>query len=201
MNMDVVHGKEMHGEVLQEGVKDRIEQADALVSFFTMRQGQENAAFNTHVWVRDELVHALALKKPAVEIYEKGVHNPEGLVGNRQRINLDPDDKLAAISELIQAIAGWSMRHLLLCPLDEAEARNIHLAVRRRELTVRYRTRIDGVDSRYREGRLERVNQGLHLSAVGIVRSSLVQIEGTTQSQGVLFDTGWVSADLVRIEF
>ena len=30
---------------------------------------------------------------------------------------------------------------------------------------------------------------------------SLVEIEGSTTSDGVIFNTGWASADLVRIEF
>jgi hypothetical protein len=201
MSIEVLHGKDMHGDELGDGVKDRIEQADALVGFCTLRVGEEAAAFNTHIWVRDEMNHALALKKPVVEIREKGVKNPPGLIGDRQRIDLDPEDRLRSISELTMVVSGWSMRRLLLVPTDAKQSRQIHQAVVLGKLNVRYRSRIKGRDSRYREGRLSRVDKGLYLNAIGLPDSSLVEIEGSMKDGGVLFNTGWASADLVRIEF
>jgi hypothetical protein len=201
MSIEVLHGKDMHGEELGDGVKDRIEQADALVGFCTLRVGEEAAAFNTHIWVRDEMNHALALKKPVVEIREKGVKNPPGLIGDRQRIELDPEDRLRSISELAMVVSGWSMRRLLLTPIDPKQSRVIHKAVVMRQLTVRYRTRVKGRDSKFREGSVEKVDQGLYLNAIGLPDFSLVEIEGSTKADGVLFNTGWASADLVRIEF
>ncbi len=201
MSMEIVHGKDMHGEELQEGVKDRIQQADGMIGFCTLRKGQKAADFNTHTWVRDEMVHALALRKPVVEVREKGVKNPPGLTGNRQRIQLDPRNRLGCIADLVKAVTGWSMRRLLLVPTDPKQSKKIHQALAAKELTVRYRTRVKGVDSKYREGRIERVDKGLFLNAGGLPDFSLVEIEGTTTKSGVLFNTGWVSADIVRIEF
>jgi hypothetical protein len=200
MSLEIVHGKDMYGEVLQDAVKDRIGQADALVAFCTLRQGQRNAAFNSHIWVRDELQHAMTLHKPAVEVREKGVNNLPGLIGDRQRIELD-DNRLKCMAELVKVVSSWSMRRLLLVPIDQKQSRRIHQAIATRQLVVRYRSRIRGIDSKYREGRIERMDKGLYLNAVGLPELSLVEIEGSTTSDGVIFNTGWASADLVRIEF
>jgi hypothetical protein len=201
MNLEIVHGKDMYGEELRDEVKDRIGQADALVAFCTLRQGQRNADFNSHIWVRDELQHAMTLRKPAVEVREKGVRNPPGLVGDRQRIELDPDNRLKCVAELVKVVSNWSMRRLLLVPIDQKQSRRIHQAIATGQLLARYRSRIRGIDSRYREGRIERLDKGLYLNAIGLPELSLVEIEGSTKSDGVIFNTGWASADLVRIEF
>src|ERR1035437_5542821 len=110
MNLEIVSGKEMHGDVLQEGVKERIESSDGLIGFSTLRLGQKKADFGSHIWVRDEMAYALALKKHVVEVREKQVNIGEGLVGDRQRIELDPKDRLRCIAELVKVVSSWSMR-------------------------------------------------------------------------------------------
>ena len=90
---------------------------------------------------------------------------------------------------------------LLLVPSDTNLFKQIHQARVTRELTVLYRTRVRGVDSKQRKGRLEEVNKGLYLNAAGLPAGSLVEVEGRTAGAGVLFSTGWVSADaVVRVE-
>jgi hypothetical protein len=201
MNLEIVSGKEMHGEVLRDGVKERIESADGLIGFSTLRLGQENADFGSHIWVRDEMAHALALNKHVVEVREKGVHIQQSLVGDRQRIELDPVDRLRCIAELVKVLSAWSMRRLLLVPKDADLERRIHRAIVRDELMVSYRCRTGNSISKRKEGRIERVNKGLYLNAIGLPDNSLVEIEGSDKTEGVVFNTGWASADLVRIEF
>jgi hypothetical protein len=201
MHLHVVHGKNMHGQVLQDGVKDRIEQSDALIGFCTMRSRLKGAEFNSHIWVRDEMVHALARQKPVVEIREKGVANPPGITGDRQRIELDPKDRLSCIAELVKAVNSWRMRRLLLVSADPKRAKKLRDALVTGQLVVEYMTRIHGVNSPRRSGRIELVDNAFYLNAIGLPDSSLVQVEGTTKSGGLLFNTGWASADLVRIEF
>lgn len=201
MGMEVVDGKDLHGEILHQAVQDRIDQSDALIGFSTLREGQEQAAFSSHIWVRDELQHAIALKKPVVEVREDGVDVPAGMLGDRQTIKLDQGNRLRCMAELALVVTGWSMRRLLLVPLDVDQARKINKALINGELTVRYRSRIGIKDSKYRDGRIDRVNKGLYLNAVGLPDNSLVEVEGFTTGGGVLFNTGWVSADVVRIEF
>jgi hypothetical protein len=143
----------------------------------------------------------LTLEKPVVEVREQGVRDLPGLVGERQRIDLDLKDRLRCIAELVKVLSHWAMRRLLLCPIDPKQAKMIHQAIIREELLVRYRARVNGVDAQAREGRIERVDKGLYLNALGLPNFSLVEIVGTTKNNGVLFNTGWVSADIVRIEF
>jgi hypothetical protein len=201
MNLEIVSGKEMHGDVLQEGVKERIESSDGLIGFSTLRLGQKKADFGSHIWVRDEMAHALALKKHVVEVREKHVNIGEGLVGDRQRIELDPKDRLRCIAELVKVVSSWSMRRLLLVPKDADLEKRIHRAIVKNELVVAYRCRTGNSISKQKEGRIERVNKGLYLNAIGLPDNSLVEIEGSTKTEGVVFNTGWASADLVRIEF
>ena len=68
MNIQTVDGKDAHGEVLQDVVKQRIDQSEAVIGFCTLRAGQERAAFNTHPWVRDEMMYALGAGKPIIEV-------------------------------------------------------------------------------------------------------------------------------------
>ncbi len=201
MNIETADGKDAHGEELQQTVKDRINQSDAIIGFCTLRQGQEAAEMNTHVWVRDELSYALGARMPCVEVREKGVNTLLGLLGDRQYIALDPGDKLSCVTELVKAVAGWSMRRLLLCPSEPPQARRILKALTARTLQVQYRARVNGLVKQPRDGRLVKENMGLYLDAVGLPSGSFVEVEGSTASDGVLFNTGWVSADLVRIEF
>jgi hypothetical protein len=201
LNLEVTDGKDMHGETLQDGVKERIHDADALVGFSTLREGQGNADFNSHIWVRDEMQHSLALQKPLVEVREIGVRSPFGLIGDRQRIVLDNNDRLACVAELVKVVAGWSMRRLLLVPQEPNLSRRINRALINGQLLVRYRARVRGRDSQYREGRIEKIDGELYLNAIGLPDYSFVEVEASTQPDGILFNTGWASADLVRIEF
>ena len=144
--------------------------------------------------------HALTLKKPVVEVREKSVLNPPGLIGDRQRIELDNNDRLACIAELVKVVAGWSMRRLLLVPLESALSRRINRALANRQLTVKYRTRVMGNDSLHRDGKIQKIDGGFYLNAIGLPDYSFVEIEASTPADGVLFNSGWASADLVRIE-
>lgn len=201
MNIETVHGKDIYGEVLQDAVKREIDRADALIGFCTLRKGQKNAEFNSHIWVRDEMVHALATGKPVVEVREQGVKNPPGLNGDRQRINLVQKDRLACITEVIQVVASWSMRRLFLVPNPVKNAMPVLKELVAGNLVVSYRTRFNGKDSPSRDGRIERINNGLYLNAIGLPSGSLVEVEGALRNGRKLFNTGWVSADLVRIEY
>ena len=84
MGFTVVDGKDMYGDILQPEIESRIEQSDAVIGFFTIREGQEGSDFNSHIWVRDEMMYANAKGKPIIPVKEEGARVPDGLLGNRQ---------------------------------------------------------------------------------------------------------------------
>jgi len=75
----VVHGKDMHGNQLQPEVERRIAQSDAAIGFFTIREGSAEGQFNSHIWVRDEMLYAMGKEKPIIPVKESGVILEEGL--------------------------------------------------------------------------------------------------------------------------
>jgi len=200
LGMEISHGKDMHGEVLQAGVKQRIVQADALVGFCTLREGQETAAFNTHPWVRDELVFAEAHSppKPIVEVREEGVTVPAGILGNRQWIPLRQADRLSCVCELVSAVRRWSVKTLQLVCADERLQRRLQQQRRNPAFSVRYRTRLAGVDSGFSDATLEEVKGGLYITAAGLPDEALIEVVGTVQGQ-IAFGSGWESVDAVQI--
>ncbi len=197
LGLQVLDGKDMHGEILQDGVRERIRQSDGFIGFCTLREGHENEAFNTHVWVRDEMVLALGLGRPVLEVREEGVNNPPGLIGDRQRIPLRQADRLACVAELVTAVSRWSMRKLQLVPepLRETEIRNL---IRNPQFEVRYRTRLNGLDSAHRSARIDRIKGGIYMQAVAVPDEALIEVEGVVNGQ-VVFSSDWESADAVQI--
>lgn len=197
LGLQVLHGKDMHGEVLQDGVKDRLRQSDGFIGFCTLREGHEQEAFNTHVWVRDEMVFAIGLGLPVVEVREEGVNNPQGLTGDRQRIPLRQSDRLACVAELVTAVSRWSMRKLQLVPESPRET-DIRNLIRNPQFQVRYRTRLNGVDSAHRSARIERIKGGIYMQALAVPDEALIEVEGVLNGQ-VVFSSDWESADAVQI--
>jgi len=197
LGLELLDGKDMHGEVLQEAVRERLRQSDGLIAFCTLRPGHETEAFNTHVWVRDEMVFALGLGLPVVEVREEGVVSPPGIVGDRQRILLRQGDRLACVAELATVVSGWCMRKLQLvfAPQREAEIRSF---VRNPQFEVSYRIRRRGVDSAHRRGRLERITGGLYMQVRGLPDDALIEIEGVLNGQ-VVFSSDWEAVDAVQI--
>ena len=196
----VVHGKDMHGQELKDEVKRRIDQSDAAIGFFTIREGQGDADFTSHVWVRDEIVYADAKQKPIVPIREQGVKLPAGLLGNPQFIELDQADRLACVAELFKALGRRNMRRLRLDPDADGLRADLWKWRKVPGFGVRYRTSdLEGVESDYRVGRLELIDQGFYLNVEDIPNRGLVEVEGMLNGD-VRFTSGWVSADAVQVK-
>jgi hypothetical protein len=195
----VAHGKDMHGQQLQPEVMSRIDQSDLAVGFFTIRQGQENAEFNSHIWVQDEMVYAIGKGKPIIPVVEEGVKLPASLLGNRQYVPLDQDDRLACVVELLEALGQRNMRRVRLDPSDDDLRANLWKWRKTPGFAVRYRTQDpEGLESNFRDGRLELVDQGFYLNLSGVPRKAYIEVEGLLNG-AVQFTSGWVSADAVQI--
>jgi len=200
LEFTVLDGKDLHGQILQPGVKSRIEQSDVAIGFFTIRDGQGDADFNSHIWVRDEMMHAVDSGKPIILVKEEGANVPDGLLGNRQYIPLRQEDRLACVVELVGALARRGIRRLKLAPADDRLRRNLQQWRRTAGFLVRYRTK-DAADleSPYREGCLDVVDQGFYLNVCEVPQRGFVEVQGVLN--GVTrFDSGWASADAVQVE-
>jgi hypothetical protein len=195
----VVHGKDMHGQELKPEVERRIEQSDAVIGFFTVRDGQADAEFNSHIWVRDELLWAKSKEKPIVPVREEGAKVPPALLGNPQFIKLDQADRLACVAEILQALGRRNIRRLRLDPGADALRADLWRWRNEPGFNVRYHTQdSQGLESSYRNGRLELIDQGFFLNVIDIPDRGLVEVEGERGGQ-IRFSSGWVSTDAVQV--
>lgn len=195
----ITHGKGLHGQSLQEGVIERLDQCDAAVGFFTLREGQGDADFTSHIWVRDEMVHFKATNKPIVVIKEENVRLPEGLLGNVQYILLRQNDRLACVCEMVQALGRRNMHRLRLKPESTQLRRDIHQWRRDPAFLLRYKTQdANGLESQYRPGRLEEVDQSFYLNVLDVPRPGFIEIEGLLNGVSQ-FSSGWASAVAIEV--
>jgi hypothetical protein len=200
MGFTVVHGKAMQGKELPPEIKSRIEQSDAAIGFLTIREGQEQAEFNSHVWVLSEMVYADAKGKPIIPVKEDSVHDPRGLLGNRQFITLRQNDRLACVVELVETLGRRNIRRLKLEPEDDQLRRTLHQWRKNAGFVIRYRTQDEqGVESEYRKGRLELVDQGFYLNVSDVPKRAHVEVEGIL-NETTEFSSGWAAADAVHVK-
>jgi hypothetical protein len=200
MGFNVVDGHDMHGEILQPEIQYRIEQSDAAVGFFTVREGPGQADFNSHLWVRDEMVHANAKGKPIIPVKEEGCKIPDGLLGNRQYIPLLQEDRLACVVELVGVLGRKNIRRLKLDPEGDELRRNLQRWRKSPTFCIQYRTQDEaGLESQVRRGRLELVDQGFYLNVSEVPKRAYVEVEGILNGN-TEFSSGWVSADAVQVK-
>lgn len=198
MGFTVLNGKDMHGEMLSTQVQSRIDQSEAAVGFFTIREGQGDADFNSHLWVRDEMVYADSKGKPIVPIKEEGAKVPDGLLGNRQYVVLRQKDRLACVVELVRALGRRNFRRIKLEPGSEQLRQDLHQWRKNQAFSVQYRTQIDGVESSYRAGQLEVWEQGFYVNIADVPNLAYVDVIGLLNGD-TKFLSGWTSADAVMV--
>lgn len=200
MGFTIVHGKDMHGQELQTEVRTRIDQSDAAIGFFTVRDGQGDADFNSHIWVRDEMLYAIGKEKPVIPIKEDGARVPNGLMGDRQYIILHQNDRLACVGELVRTLGRRNIRRIRLEPETDDLRRQLNQLRRTQGFIIRYHTLdLTGLESEYKAGRLELVDQGFYLNVADVPRRAHVEVEGLLNGQQV-FSSGWSSADAVMVK-
>ena len=110
MGHTVVTGKEIAGQQLDEGVRTKIRDSDALIGFATRRDGPNAAGlWTTHRWVTDEIATAdgQKLKIPFVEVRETDVDPQLGIGTGKAHIAYDEGDRPACLVALAQTIARW----------------------------------------------------------------------------------------------
>jgi hypothetical protein len=120
----VTTGKELQGKVITDGVKERIEEADAVLFVTTRREGPDGKGnYTTSDWVLDEIKHANSIGKEfIIEVREEGVDYANKIHAERQYIPCDPNNLVKCFVELGRAIGQWRGLSLKLkvSPLGDA---------------------------------------------------------------------------------
>jgi hypothetical protein len=199
MGFSVGHGKNGYGEELSGLVKERINQSDAAIGFFTIREGQETADFNSHPWVLNEMVYADAKGKSLIPVKEVGVRIP-GQLQNLVYIPLDQNDRLACVVAVVAALGQSNIRRLILDPGNDDQLR-MHILqwLKSGDLVIQYQTRNEeGIDSSFRVGRLEMYEAGFYLNVTEVPKKALLCVEGFLKGEKK-FISGWVLADASKV--
>lgn len=122
LGCEVITGEDMQGEILSQGVIERIEDSDVCIGFLTKRGKEANhdGTFPTHKWVIEELTTGLNKGKPVFEIREKGVDLQKGITGDRQRFDFDETPKvlLEVVKFVMKEKNKLSAKIFMLLPLE-----------------------------------------------------------------------------------
>ncbi len=200
MGFVVSTGEDMYGTQLQMEVKSRIDKSDAVVGFLTIRDPESTGDFNSHLWVQNELLYGLAKEKSVIPVREENVRVPNALLGELVYVPLQQNDRLGCVAKLVETLGRKNIRRIRLEPMTETLTRNIHeWRLDPRNFVIRYRTLERDVESEFRPGRLEVVNQGFYLNVSGVSRRTLVDVEGVMNGQ-TKFSSGWSSVDAVSVK-
>jgi|ERR1700685_1016706 len=195
---EFVHGGDLGGQPITEGVRALINSSDALLAFATRRDALANDQFTTHRWVTDELAYAIGQgKQQVVEVREEGVLDQGGIVGDRQRITYRDDDRVRCLVEVIKVLGRWhrrSTRRFQLVPDDLVRP---HLS--KPYFKCRYRVLEGAIESLPREVPVQRIQGGLFIAAAGLSANSLLQVEVVTDQKVLCSDYTSVEAITVQI--
>jgi hypothetical protein len=128
----IITGEDLHGQIITQEVTDRIGKADGVLAFLTRREIMGSGKFTTHQWVRDELITAINNQVPVVEIRENKVDTQGGIVGDRQRIDFDEENKAKLLVDLAKVLSAWRRklkpRRLFLLPKEIVQDARPHIS-------------------------------------------------------------------------
>ncbi len=180
-DVQMVTGRRLAGQAVDDEIFRRIEETDALVAVMTRRETLGDAAegrFTTHPYVRDELNHARAKEKLSIAILEQGVEI-EGAYRDRERIAFDRAQPLPTFLALSESLRQWKQALgqtaiLRIMPSSIAG----ELAQGDGQIQCRYRFRRDGRPTDWLDGHPYPEAGGVTLYVNGVVSlRDLIEIE------------------------
>lgn len=191
-------GENLPGEIITEGVRARIRQADALIGFVT-RLGDAGADLSaTHRWVTDELAGAHAQKKLILEVRETGVDEQRGIIGDRQPILYEEARRDECLVHIVTAIGEWHRRSSVDLKLLPAEcAEQISPRLNNPRLRCTYKILEDGEERGPFEAPIRRITGGLFVRAKNVPRQALVQL--TVECDGLYWSSDFESTGSLGI--
>ena len=195
---DVLHGEDMPGEIITEGVRQRISRADALIGFVTRREDPGDDPRITHRWVTDELASAYGQGKRILEVREVGVDEQRGMIGDRQPIIYNPAKRDECVVEIVRTLGAWHMTsNVMLQLLPEECAEQITPLLGNQNLRCLY-TFLDGVDEGPEQRtRIRRIKGGLFVEARNVPRQALIQLK--VECAGQSWSSDFESTDSLGI--
>jgi hypothetical protein len=109
LGFEVMTGRRMEGEIIVNGVDERMRQCRGYIGFTTRRQPLANGKFGTHQWVLDELSMARAMKLTVVEVREDVVE-VEGAVDSYVQLRFAREARDKLLVQLADVLAHWPTR-------------------------------------------------------------------------------------------
>jgi hypothetical protein len=194
---EAVHGRELAGQLITDGVRQSIRNSDALIAFFTRRDSIGENRWSTHPWVRDELMCALENNKQVLEIYEEGVVRDAGMAGkDRQYLEYRESDRVGCVVGVVKVLGRWHRRGVRRFQLVPDSLLRPHLS--KQYFRCRYRVMEGNNESPARDVPVQRIQGGLFITASDLSRDCLVQVEITTDEQVIVSD--YTSIDSIAIQ-
>jgi hypothetical protein len=194
---EVVTGEEMQGQVLDEGVRARVEGSDGLIAMLT-RRGQPSAegAWETHRWVVEELTLAIARGLRVVEVREDGVSDQGGIAGGRQRIPYRANERDKLLVELAKTVGNWVSTvdvRLRLLPADVVD--EIRRAVNAPGFRITYTVLEGNRESAPQDAKVRPIKGGVFVDAAGLSPNSLIRV--TVEGNGMRWMSDYDAPDSV----
>jgi len=196
-NDKVITGEELQGDQITNAVMDKIKESDALIGFVTRRgDPYDDGKWLTHRWVTDEISQAMAYGLPVLEVRETGVDDQGGIVGDRQRIIYQEDERDKCLVGIVKTLGKWHRRgkiKLKLLPAGCVE--ELMPLIRKPDLRCHYTLLVDGETSQEFPSRLFPEGMGgLFIYARNVPREALIQVH--IEYQGKHWISNFESADV-----
>ena len=174
---EVLHGEDMPGQIITDGVRQRIDRSDALIGFVTLLEDPGAGPSATHRWVPDGLATAQARGKCVLEVREEGVANQGGILGDRQLIPYAEAGRAECIVEIVKALGAWhETNNVTLQLLPEECAEQITPLLGNQNLRCFYTILEGGDEGAQLPARIRRIKGGLFVEARNVPRQALIQI-------------------------
>lgn len=195
---EVMHGEDMPGEIITEGVRQRINRADALIGFVTRLADAPGDRSTTHRWVTDELATAHGQQKLVLEVREVGVDEQRGILGDRQPVVYDEGQRDECIVEIVKALGEWHQTNkVTLQLLPEEYAEQLTPLLNNPRLRCVYIVLERGEEGAEMPTRIRRIKGGLFVEARNVPRQALIQLK--VECAGQSWSSDFESTDSLGI--
>jgi hypothetical protein len=193
-----ITGKEIYGQHLEDGVRQQIADSDAVLAFTTRRKKLGNGKYSTHQWVTDEIVAAIAAKRPFVEVRENCVDRQPGMPGGRQYITYEANARDKCLVEIAKALGQWKQQlPVRLQLLPEGVTNAIRPSIGRAGFRCSYKIYQNGIESQPKETCVIRFKGGLFVPVSGLGPAASVQI--LVEAAGRTWASDYESVDAVSV--